>query len=115
MLLRDDASLPASGLAFDGSPDAFACKKPRAMSPPTADPRIIVLISDRYRADFLKDAPELWRRRKTHGSIRVQEGDPGRRLRFEPSVLGRVICVREAASHRDARASDFQPTHYRRK
>jgi hypothetical protein len=30
---RDDASLRASGLAFDGSPDAFECKKPRAMSP----------------------------------------------------------------------------------
>jgi len=24
----------------------------------------------------LKDAPELWRRDKAHGSIRVQEGQP---------------------------------------
>jgi hypothetical protein len=37
-------------------------------------------------ADFLKNAPELRRRREAHGSIRIQEGEPHSSL----SLLGLV-------------------------
>jgi len=38
--------------------------------------RGFAVIGETNLADFFQDAPELWRRREAHGSIRIQEGEP---------------------------------------
>jgi hypothetical protein len=57
----------------------FAAPELRATIGPTlrrSTERGFAVLGKTNLVDFLQDAPELWRRREAHGSLRIQEGEP---------------------------------------
>src|SRR5271155_1568617 len=53
------------------------------------------LLCHPHLADFLEEAPELWRRCEPHGSIRIQEGEPPSFL-----IVARFKCSARPESRR---------------